>query len=333
MRIVALLHFAVPYRMAGSETMLHWMLKALVDRGHEVHAVISDMPEAPREWQQDGVRYHSRSGVANAASRAGVLRPDVVVTHHQNATRAIILAKQRGVPSVFVQHNTFGMNRQILATKPDLTVFNTAWMAKTWRHQAVNWMVVHPPVWPHEHATTPGDSVTLINLNWHKGVDTFRKLARHFPRVHFLGVTGGHGEQITTGMPPNVEIIPQTFDMKRDVWSRTRILLVPSAYESYGMVSVEACASGIPVIAAPTPGLQEALGHAGIFAQRDQIAQWVAHLRRLIGDANEWQAASDRCRQRSAELAPGPELAQWVGAVEALHQAAQERRSAAGAPA
>lgn len=333
MRVVALIHFAVPYRMAGSETMVHTMLQALVEKGHEVHAVVSDMPEAPREWLEGGVRYHSRNGIGPAASRAGTLAPDVIVTHHQNATRAIMLAKQRGVPSVFIQHNTFGMNTQILATKPDLTVFNTHWMAAAWRHHAVNWMVVHPPVWPREHATTPGDHVTLINLNRHKGVEVFQRLARHFPNVPFLGVTGGHGEQVTWGMPPNVELIPQTFNMKRDVWPRTKVLIVPSAYESYGMVGPEACASGIVVVAAPTPGLQEGLGAAGIFAKRDQIAQWVAHLRRLLTDQHAYDEASAACRRRSAELSPEPELAQWVGAVEALYAAAAARRTGAQVPA
>lgn len=331
MRIVALIHFAVPYRMAGSETMVHTMLQALVEKGHDVHAVVSDMPEAPREWVEGGVRYHSRAGIANAASRAGTLAPDIIVTHHQNATRAIMLAKQRDVPSVFVQHNTFGMNTQILACRPDLTVFNTNWMAASWRQHAVNWMVVHPPVWPREHATTPGDHVTLINLNRHKGVEIFQRLARHFPDVPFLGVTGGHGEQVTWGHPPNVKVIPQTFNMRRDVWPRTKILVVPSAYESYGMVGPEACASGIVVVAAPTPGLKEGLGVAGIFARRDQIAEWVAHLRRLLSNPQAYDAASAACRRRSAELSPEPELARWVGAVEALHDAATARRRAAKA--
>jgi len=326
MRIVALIHYAVPYRMAGSETMVHTMLQALADKGHDVHAVVSHMPEAPREWTEGSVRYHSRDGEANSASRVGALAPDVIVTHHQNATRAVMLAKQRGVPSVFVQHNTFWMNKQTLATRPDLTVFNTHWMAQSWRQLTINWMVIHPPVRPAEHATTPGDHVTLINLSEHKGVGVFQRLAKLFPEQKFLGVTGGHGDQVTNEMPENVEIIPQTSDMRRDVWSRTRVLLVPSIYESYGMVSVEACASGIPVIAAPTPGLKEALGSAGIFARRDQIAEWVAHLRRLLSHEGQWQQASAACRQRSIELSPEPELAQWVGAVEALHDAAQARR-------
>lgn len=318
MRIAAHLHFAAPWRMAGSETMLHTMMKALTEAGHETLVVTSDMPEAPDSWVHDGVQGKSRRGIAAATAQVQAWRPDVVVTHHQNTSAGIQAARRIGAKSVFVQHNTFGMNAQFLAARPDLTVFNTEWMARQWQHKAQAWMVIHPPIWAAEHATTPGDMVTLINLNRHKGVDVWSRLARHFPNQKFLGVHGGHGEQITWGHPDNCEIIGQTTDMRRDVWSRTRVLLVPSAYESYGMVSVEALASGIPVIAAPTPGLQEALGHAGIFAPRDAVATWVVRLRELLDSPERWQAASARSLVRSRELDPTTELQAWVRVVEDL---------------
>lgn len=318
MKIAALLHFASPWRMAGSETMLHTMMKALQEAGHETLTVCSDVPEAPDSWVHEGVPGRSRRGIAAATAQVQVWRPDVIVTHHQNASAGIQAARRIGAKSVFVQHNTFGMNAQFLAARPDLTVFNTEWMAKQWKHKAQAWMVVHPPIRPEEHATTPGDHVTLINLNRHKGVDIWSRLARHFPHQKFLGVHGGHGEQIAWGHPENAELIGQTTDMRRDVWSRTRVLLVPSAYESYGMVSVEALASGIPVIAAPTPGLQEALGHAGTFVNRDAVATWVVRLRELLDSPERWQAASARSLQRSKELDPRQELESWVRVVTDL---------------
>ena len=322
MRIHAHVHFYPPYRMAGSETMIHTMMKALAGAGHEVLVVVSDMPEAPSEWVHDGVPAVSMRGVGAATARVVLDRPDVVVTHHQNAAPAILGARRIGAKTVFVMHNSFGMNRQILATRPDLTVFNTEWIARTWKHLAGMWMVVHPPVWPQEHQATPGDHVTLVNLSRHKGVEVFQRMSRVFPQAPFLGVTGGHGEQITWGHSPNVEVIPQTSDMRRDVWSRTRVLLVPSVYESYGMVAAEAMASGIPVIAHPTPGLMECIGGGGAFAKRESPAAWVVKLRGLLESPETWQAASDRARQRSQQLDPTPELADWVRVIEELQPAA-----------
>ncbi|MFI1769152.1 glycosyltransferase family 4 protein [Streptomyces sp. NPDC020800] len=62
--------------------------------------------------------------------------------------------------------------------------------------------------------------------------------------------------------------------MREHVYSRSRVMLMPSLYESWGRVAVEAFASGIPVIAHPTPGLVESLGEAGIFAYRDDLNAW-----------------------------------------------------------
>ncbi|MFE4971343.1 glycosyltransferase [Kitasatospora sp. NPDC056651] len=53
--------------------------------------------------------------------------------------------------------------------------------------------------------------------------------------------------------------------MRERVYARSRVVLMPSSHESWGRVGVEAFASGIPVIAHPTPGLAECLGHAGIY--------------------------------------------------------------------
>ncbi|WP_262928542.1 glycosyltransferase family 4 protein [Streptomyces sp. CBMA152] len=51
--------------------------------------------------------------------------------------------------------------------------------------------------------------------------------------------------------------------MREHVYSRSRVILMPSLYESWGRVAVEAFASGIPVIAHTTPGLVESMGEAG----------------------------------------------------------------------
>jgi len=181
-------------------------------------------------------------------------------------------------------------------------------------------MVLHPPVWPHEHATRPGGAVTLVNLNENKGVHVFEHLAMLFPDVPFLGVKGGYGDQLTAGLTShtNVQIIESTSDMRGRVWSRTRVLLVPSLYESYGMVALEAMASGIPVIAHPTPGLREALGPAGIFADRDKMQEWATELRSLVRDPQAWQRASAAAQARSQSLDPTNDLWQWVKAVESL---------------
>ena len=76
-------------------------------------------------------------------------------------------------------------------------------------------------------------------------------------------------------------------------------------------------ASGIPVVATPTPGLCESLGEAGIFVERDDLDGWVAALTAL-DDAEAWQAASKQAKARVRQLDPAADLARWVEAVERL---------------
>ena len=102
------------------------------------------------------------------------------------------------------------------------------------------------------------------------------------------------------------------------------ILLVPSDYESYGRVAVEAMGSGIPVVAHPTPGLKESLGSAGVFADRDDLDAWEAAVRRLHSP-KVYPQASRAAAARALELAPGHELDAWCTAVEGVAKRAVPR--------
>lgn len=323
--VIAWVHFGVPYRRAGSETMLHTMMRELLQAGVDVEVICSDMPEAPAAWEVDGVPYtHRTPREAEAVLRAA--RPGVVVTHHDHAERAILAAKGIQARSVLLLHSDFDLVARPLSRNPDLCIYNTQWVRKSLagRFPQVDRgrsLIIHPPVIPDEHATaTAGDRVTLVNLNRDKGVDTWHGAARLLPEVPFLGVRGGHGPQIEHGAPPNAELAPQTSDMRGDVWARTRVLMVPSRYESFGMAAVEALASGIPVIAHPTPGLREALGDGATFIDRDDHQAWADAIRGLYPDGPRRAEASAAARDRSAFLAgqSRAELSMWVDTVRGM---------------
>lgn len=316
MRIAVFPHFYIPYRNAGSETMLHAMCKRLIEAGHEVVVWATVLPEAPPYYEYEGVPVYV-TNVAYGRQQIKAWKPDVIISHHDNTQRAATIAGSLGIPFIFIMHNDFVGNQELLSLNPGLTVFNTNWIQKKYGHLVSNSMVLHPPVWPEEHATTPGDHITLVNLNENKGCRVFYEMARRFPEEKFLGVVGGHGDQIIDDSLPNVTIQPQTADMKNDVWARTKILLMPSIYESYGMAGVEALASGIPVLAHPTEGLIESQGPFGEFLDRGHLNAWENALLRL-SDPKEWHVASTLAKKRSNELDPASELDRWVMEVERL---------------
>ncbi|MGQ4343598.1 glycosyltransferase family 4 protein [Streptomyces sp. SAS_275] len=324
--IVARVHAMPPEHNAGAEHMLVSMLRPLVERGHDVQVWLSRYGKAHTEYEYHGIRViplESRLDFPNAVKRSHLL-----LAHLETVPSAASLARGYGKPLVVLCHNTHRATfRDAAAGGTALSVYNSLWMEreaelffaeypKSLRPESS--MIVRPPVFAEEYATKPGKAITLVNCNPEKGGKVLAALARRMPDQQFLAVRGAYGEQILPDLP-NVEIVDHVRgeDMRERVYARTRVLLMPSSYESWGRAGCEALASGIPVVAHPTPGLCESLGEAGIFVDREDVAGYEAVLRKLLTSA-EYRLASKRAKARSVELDPAADLAAWCSAVEGL---------------
>ena len=321
--VVARLHGYPPDHNAGAEWMTHSMLRALVARGHDVRVHLFRRSSFWGRYELQGVQVWPTSVASRSAGALGAVA-DVVISHLEGVPFAKEAAARGGVPVISVCHNTHEQTFEE-ASGVDLAVYNSQWMreaAETFYADAqhappARSLVVRPPVFAEDYRTTPGDRVTLINLNENKGSRLFWELARRMPDVQFIGVRGSYGEQIVERLP-NVEVLAHIpgSGMREQVYARTRVLLVPSEYESWGRVAAEASASGIPVLAHPTPGLTECLGGAGTLLDRDRPDDWERVLRRLLSEPGAWDTASSAARARSRELDPAAELNSWCDAVE-----------------
>jgi glycosyltransferase involved in cell wall biosynthesis len=181
--------------------------------------------------------------------------------------------------------------------------------------------VIHPPVRGQDYATKHGRKLTLINLVEAKGAPLFWRLAEAMPEYDFLGVMGGYGEQIVPPedeAPPNAEVVKHTApEYMVHVYAQTRILLMPSSYESYGRTAIEAAYSGIPTIAHPTPGLVEALGDAGTFIDRDDLDGWVKAIK-YLSSPRGFSAASKKAKALAESLDPDADLDRFADAMEGV---------------
>ena len=317
MRVLAMLHLFPPHHNAGAERMVLAMFRALVERGHQVDVLLSQRhPEITSAYEIDGINVHRHRGKEDPFRFLD--DTDVIVTHLENTPRAAALGESFRIPVVKVVHNTFTATRGQLKRGISLAVYNSQWMAEEFSDLDVDSVVIRPPVAVADYATTPGDCITLVNLYEPKGPKTFYALAERFPHLRFLAVHGAYGTQVVRDLP-NVEHVEHLDgDQMRDrVYARTKILLVPSDYESWGRVGVEAMCSGIPVIAHPTPGLKESLRDAGIFCDRRNIDAWEQAITGLL-KPRTYAAASKKAKARAAELDPAADLDRWCAAVESL---------------
>lgn len=291
MNILAHVHMYVPNHNAGAECMLHDILTYMVKRGHEARVICG----SPSVESVDGVKLYDIETDELFKLYAWA---DVVITHLDKTQQAITLAKKAKKPIIHIIHNDKqAIVHNLTERNASLLVANSEWIAKTLRSKAPK-IIVYPPIDVSKYRVeTQRKTITLINLTIAKGADVFYELARRNPEKNFLGVVGGYGQQLIKEMP-NVTILPHTPDIQ-SVYAQSRIVLMPSTYESWGRVAMEAGASGIPVIARPTPGLKESLGDAGLFAQTVDEFENIIH---QLDDKIAYQEACDRIKARVLDL-------------------------------
>lgn len=115
-------------------------------------------------------------------------------------------------------------------------------------------------------------------------------------RLRVVGGASGNGHG-TTG-PAQLEELARelgvaeavTFEPATDqarlarIYREADVLLAPSRSETFGLVALEAQASGLPVVAADVPGLQAVVGDGGVLVRGHDPAAHAAAVVRLLTD-------------------------------------------------
>lgn len=315
MRVVAYLHNYPPGRLVGGELMTSLLLEALASAGHEVKCIVHEATEPRR-----------RNGVLVMPRRKAMLEEDiggcdVFISHPEIAQ----FARNRvgSAPFVAIVHNLNAPTIDGLRLgRAQLVVSNSAAVEEVVGSYGQQSLMMHPPTPASRHPMPAGLQrrfVTLVNLSEEKGGGLFFRLAEARPDLFFLGVAGGHGEQVSPeSLPSNVFLIGQSESMGL-VHALTRVMIAPSSTETYGMAAAEACVAGIPVIAHRLPGVVEALEGAAQWCDRDDDGQWLSALKALDDDAG-YALASARSLRRGVFLAErsDADIGRFVRIVQSL---------------
>ena len=290
-KILAYVNLYPPSTRAGAELMLHEILLALRELGHEV---VVAQPNPPHKVV-DGIRIIKYS-------RAYQFDADIVFTQNHDTQHAIAYAKSIKKPIVHFVHNDKAVGLfKLNPGNANLVVANSEWVYNTINIPNLKKMVINPHTSIETYKTDrPGaNKITFINLIDIKGADIFWQVTRLLKDREFLAVKGGYGSQITR-ISENVQILENTGNMK-SVYAQTRIFFMPSKYESWGRAAVEAMASGIPVVASKTPGLIESIGDGGLFAQAGDVNRF-ARLIKSLDDPETYKKYSKQAEARALDL-------------------------------
>lgn len=266
MRILWGIHLYPPIHNCGAEYVAHNINKYLLTKGHEVRVLNL---QSHTSYTHEGVEVFG-----NIRSIDPFQWGDVILTHLDFTKYVINVGRMVKKPVVHFVHNSTKYPEVEEADRQQFVVYNSKWISEALNYSHDS-MVLYPPCPIDQYQTGKAaynnEYITLINLNENKGGLILLKLAKEMPERKFLGVIGSYDDgglmpQIINALRalPNVRIMDHGDNVKA-IYAQTRILLVPSRYESWGRVATEAMINGIPVIACPTKGLVENCKGGAIF--------------------------------------------------------------------
>jgi len=333
-KILAAVHLYPPKHLCGGEMYLHRLLKKLQGEGCEVRVLLlnAQFYGITRVYVYDGIEVYPND---RDVILANLEWTDAFITHLDYTQQVIGYGLVYKKPVIHLVHNNHRRPDILQERIGQAIIYNSEHVARSIDYPFPS-IVLHPPCnwrdWDDDQDHSQADFITLVNLDGNKGGKILTQIALAMPDKRFLGVTGSYSSPPEEGQhvrqPANVTVIPKTSRMKSEVYGRTRILIAPSKYESWGMVMTEAMASGIPVIATALPGPMENCGEAGTYIEdREDIDAWIRAIRSTENQTTYHEKAL-AARQRSRELDPEVELqvaADWIKKVSYFHLLQSER--------
>lgn len=275
MTLVALSHGYPPLWNMGGEVSLH---RTLIAAHGDKHVLTkTDKPYIFEGVQVENINaddvLNIRTNPEPIAQQLRALNASMVIGQNELSLAAVKAARVVGAVPVVSVHTPPRYGRGIAdgMYETDYAIYNTRTSAIEWGEP--NALVVHPPISPLPSKTlTGGDAYTLLSSLVNKGVSVVLELAQRYPDQRFIIVRSP--AEPTHGLPdledrvaklPNVELHPRVAPEEVEKYfKQTRILLVPSRYETYGMSTIEAAGYGIPTVHVDTPHVREGIGEGAI---------------------------------------------------------------------
>jgi hypothetical protein len=273
MTTVAISHGYPPLWNMGGEVSLHRSMTAV--RGKRVV-----LTNTQAEYYIDGIQVKQidtpnvldiNADPAPITNQLKELEAKAVIAQNELSLPAVYAARESGAISIVSVHTPprYGGNIKKAVFQSDYAIYNTQAAATKWND--LGSLVLHPPINPMPRDTkTTGDAYTLLSSLVNKGVQVVLDLAKTYPDKRFIIVRSPaeptHGLvdlEDQAAKLPNVELLPRVSpDNVYKYLEQTKILLVPSKYETYGMSAIEAAGYGIPSIHVDTPDVREGIGEA-----------------------------------------------------------------------
>jgi len=290
--------------LGGSEIMAHSINKYFINKGYIVNVIIYDTICNDKLYEGVNIINKDDTEKVNLAINSSSI---LFSQNYGYPELAVKKANELNKPVVIFLHTHYPISdknpeeyRVLIDPSKINIVYNSIWL-KNFFNSSLNSIVLNPPVNCADYNTATNNKYVSL-LNKYKGEDIVLRIAEKMPDTKFL-IIGGNENKIINNITykPNIKNI-------KEIYAETDIVLMPSHYETWGMVATEAMCSGIPTIASPSEGIKENLSYAGLFIDRNSIDEWVAMIYKLKNDRTFYNDISNKCKTRVKELHPSIQL-------------------------
>jgi glycosyltransferase involved in cell wall biosynthesis len=350
MRIAHVNAYFYPY-MGGIEHRIHNVSRRLA-KDHDVFVVTSRLDGTVAAEDKDGyhiVRQPTRyignynppiamvKGVDEALKG---IDPDVIDFHYRwspGLTRAVL---KQECPIVYTCHNVYGEGNGAIGVMSRVNDWLFKRHARRFARVAYVSEYLMRDFMEHGFPTEGADVVpngvdlkptaevkdhimTLSRMVGTKGLDVLVDAMRHVdcklvmcgdgpirPKLQRLVEDLGLRDRVT--LPGRV-----TEEEKARLMASCQTFIVPSTYEAFGIVAVEAMAYGRPVIASRTGGLVEVVGDGGMLVPPGDSKALAEAINAMLADRERRDEYGARARQRAA-------LYSWERATSGMMQCYQK---------
>lgn len=322
MTLAAFLHGYPPGWSMGGEISTHRTLAvvpgATVFTESTVHS-----------YDLDGVVVRPSSGATyqNIVDDAESVGASVLFAHSTMSLATVRAARRMKKPSILAVHAPprFAADLRRAWPAASIRLYNTEAARKEWRDRR-GWLL-HPPVGPPptEMIDGTGDALTMTSSLTNKGASRVLMLAERLRDRRFIIVRSPAHK--THGSPEfeeeaarlsNVEVWDRLHpDEMSRLWVETRILLVPSRYETYGLSALEAAWHGIPSAHVDTIHVREGIGTAARLLKQRSVDELCAAVEEIDRDYN-LRAAWAHSRVHELREREVSELAAFAAGVAGL---------------
>jgi hypothetical protein len=317
----------------GGEVSLHRTLTAL-------NEPVTVLTRTPKPYVLDGITVQpiTIADVLNIDAdptplvwQLAKLDATTVIAQNELSAPAVKAAHTLGIPAIVSIHTPprYGRHLREAVRTADAVIMNTHQSAQEWRHPRT--FVLHPPIsaLPPKPRTPTGTHYTLLSNLHNKGVRIVLELASRMPDKRFLIVRSP--AEITHGIEgfnelaaalPNVTVKPRVSPERvHEYLAPTRILLVPSKMETYGLSAIEAAGYGIPTVGITNMHVAEGISDAQYGTSPlnvDETAQGIATIEAGYATwSTKARARAEAIMERQTrELTALPE---WINAIRDRH--------------